>query len=258
MGYQRVIVDKRNNVGWITINRPDVRNALDALTLQELEHALLSLEGSTDIGVIVITGAGYRSFAAGADIAQLRLKGPADALIPGMSGLYRKIELCSKATIAAVNGFALGGGCELAMACDIRICSSNAKFGLPELNLAIMPGAGGTQRLARIVGKGRALDLILTGDVIDAEHALGIGLVTQVVSADQLWQAVTDKADKILAKGPMAVQMAKLSVHHGFELGMDSALMLEKLGQALLFGSADKNEGAQAFLDKRPAQFKGN
>lgn len=257
MNYENILVESEDRIGVIKLNRPEVRNALDAKTLAEMSHAVEALEADERVGVIVITGAGEKSFAAGADIGQLRQKQPIDALTPGMSGLYQKIENCQKATIAAVNGYALGGGCELAMACDIRVAADNAKFGLPELNLSIIPGAGGTQRLARIVGKGRALDMILTGELLTAEKAEDVGLVSKVVPQEQLWDAAKEKAEKILAKGPLAVRLAKVVVNRGFNSDMETALMIEKLAQAVLFGSDDKNEGTQAFLEKRQPTFTG-
>ena len=257
MDYQNVLVEFEDRIGIIKLNRPEVRNALDAKTLAEMSHALEALENDESIGVIVITGAGEKSFAAGADIGQLREKQPKDALVPGMSGLYQKIENCQKATIAAINGYALGGGCELAMACDIRIAADHAKFGLPELNLSIIPGAGGTQRLARIIGKGRALDMILTGEMLTAKKAEEVGLVSKAVPMEELWQTVREKAEKILTKGPLAVRLAKVVINRGFNSDMETALMIEKLAQAVLFGSDDKNEGTQAFLEKRQAVFTG-
>ena len=257
MDYQNVLVEFEDRIGIIKLNRPEVRNALDAKTLAEMSHALEALENDESIGVIVITGAGEKSFAAGADIGQLREKQPKDALVPGMSGLYQKIENCQKATIAAINGYALGGGCELAMACDIRIAADHSKFGLPELNLSIIPGAGGTQRLARIIGKGRALDMILTGEMLTAKKAEEVGLVSKAVPMEELWQTVREKAEKILTKGPLAVRLAKVVINRGFNSDMETALMIEKLAQAVLFGSDDKNEGTQAFLEKRQAVFTG-
>ena len=257
MDYQNVLVEFEDRIGIIKLNRPEVRNALDAKTLAEMSHALEALENDESIGVIVITGAGEKSFAAGADIGQLREKQAKDALVPGMSGLYQKIENCQKATIAAINGYALGGGCELAMACDIRIAADHAKFGLPELNLSIIPGAGGTQRLARIIGKGRALDMILTGEMLTAKKAEEVGLVSKAVPMEELWQTAREKAEKILTKGPLAVRLAKVVINRGFNSDMETALMIEKLAQAVLFGSDDKNEGTQAFLEKRQAVFTG-
>ena len=257
MHYENILVEQTEQIGVIKLNRPDVRNALDAQTLTEISDALDTLENDESVGVIVFTGSGEKSFAAGADIRLLREKQPLDALMPGMSSVYRRIENCNKATIAAVNGYALGGGCELAMACDIRVAADHAKFGLPELNLSIIPGAGGTQRLARIIGKGRALDLILTGEMLTAKQAEEIGLVSKVVPMEELWQAVKNKAEKILAKGPLAVRMAKLVFNRGFDTDMDTALLIEKMAQAVLFGSQDKYEGTQAFLEKRQASFIG-
>jgi enoyl-CoA hydratase len=257
MNYQNILVELEDRMGIIQINRPEVRNALDNETLSEIDHAFDSLENNKQIGVIIVTGTGEKSFAAGADIRQLSKKQPIDALFPGMSGLYRKIENSSKATIAAINGFALGGGCELALACDIRIAAEDAKIGLPELSLSIIPGAGGTQRLARIIGKGRALDMILTGEIVTASQAQEIGLVSSVVPLSELIQAAKEKADKIVKKGPLAIRMAKLVINRGFDIDMDTALMMEKMAQAIMFGSDDKNEGTQAFLEKRPALFTG-
>lgn len=181
-----------------------------------------------------------------------------DALQSGsMSQVYDMIEACKKPTIAMINGFALGGGCELAMACDIRVASTNAKLGLPELNLAIIPAAGGTQRLARLVGKGKALEMILTGKIIEADEAQAIGLVSEVVSPDELVAKTEEMAEKIISKGPLAVMLAKLSVHHGTETDLKTGLIIEKLSQAILFESEDKLEGTSAFLEKRKADFKG-
>jgi enoyl-CoA hydratase len=257
MEYQNILLQKEGAIGVIKINRPEVRNALDGRTVREMREALQTLEADRDISVIVFTGEGDKSFAAGADIRNLREKKALDALAPGMSAFYREIEMSTKPTIAAINGFALGGGCELAMACDIRIAAEHAKIGLPELNLSIIPGAGGTQRLARIVGKGRALDMILTGEALPAKQAEQIGLVSQCVPVEELWSAVKTKAEKIMEKGPVAVRLAKLTINQGFDLDMETALMVEKLAQAVLFGSEDKNEGTQAFIEKRKANFQG-
>ncbi|GER67428.1 crotonase [Weizmannia acidilactici] len=257
MNYQNILIEQEQKIAVIKINRPEVRNALDAQTLNEISLAFDHLENDDETGVIVITGEGEKSFAAGADIRQLRNKTPLDALLPGMSGVFRRIENCRKATIAAVNGYALGGGCELALACDIRIAADHAKFGLSELNLSIIPGAGGTQRLARIIGKGRAMDLILTGEFLTAKEAEAIGLVSKAVPMNALWQFVKAKAEKILSKGPLAVRLAKHVIHYGFDADMETALLFEKMAQAVIFGSKDKNEGTQAFLEKREPRFTG-
>jgi enoyl-CoA hydratase/carnithine racemase len=174
-----------------------------------------------------------------------------------MQTVYDEIEAYEKSTIAAVNGLALGGGCELAMACDIRIASESARFGQPEVNLSIIPGAGGTQRLARLVGKGKATEMILTGEVIDAEEAYRFGLVTQVVPQDELAEAVRRAAGAIMSKGPLAVRLAKLAIQTGFETDQKTGLIVERLAQAVLFMSEDKREGTSAFLEKREPDFKG-
>jgi enoyl-CoA hydratase len=257
MAYKNILLEKQEAIGLIKINRPSVRNALDRETIEEMVHGFDSLENDETIGVIVFTGTGDKSFAAGADINQVRNYQPLDAISSGMSGFYRKVESSQKVTIAAVNGYALGGGCELAMSCDIRIASDNAKFGLPELNLALIPGAGGTQRLTRLIGKSRAMDLILTGDIVSAIEAKEIGLVSAVVPQDELWSAVEAKARKILAKGPLAVQLAKLTINNGAETDIQTGLLIEKLAQAVLYSSRDKEEGTAAFLEKRPAFFIG-
>jgi enoyl-CoA hydratase len=259
MSYENIIPYKEARIGVIKLNRPEVRNALNDQTVNEILSALEELENDNEIGVIVFTGAGEKSFAAGADINQVMRRKSIDALkSKGMSEVYRRIENSKKATIAAINGFALGGGCELAMSCDIRIASENAKIGLPELNLSVIPAAGGTQRLARIIGKGRAMNMILTGEFMSAHEAKEIGLVSDVVSLDELWDTVRDKAERILAKGPLAVQMAKLALNRGFDADMDTGLIIESLAQAVLYGSNDKVEGTQAFLEKREASFTGS
>ncbi|WP_226580784.1 enoyl-CoA hydratase/isomerase family protein [Halobacillus litoralis] len=258
MALENIEYVRQDQLAFITINRPDVRNALNKQTLDEMEEALDRASKDPEVGIVIFTGKGEKSFAAGADISQLTEKTAVDALQSnGMQQIYDKIESFEKPTIAMINGFALGGGCELAMSCDIRIASTQAKLGLPELNLSIIPGAGGTQRLARLVGKGKALEMILTGKIIDAEEALRIGLVTEVVSPEALLEEVEKVSAKILAKGPLAVQLAKVSVHMGAETDMKTGLMLEKLSQAVLFNSEDKNEGTTAFLEKRPPLFQG-
>ncbi|MFJ6077711.1 enoyl-CoA hydratase/isomerase family protein [Pseudarthrobacter sp. NPDC092419] len=239
----------------LTIDRPEVRNALNRQVLSEIEAALEEFEGREDIGVVVFTGAGEKSFIAGADISQLAGYTLQDGLQARMQRLYDRVQDYGKPTIAAVNGYALGGGNELAMSCDIRIASVNARFGLPETNLGILPGAGGTQRLSRLVGVGRAQEMILTGRIIDADEALRIGLVTNVVPAEDLMDTVAVTADSILAKGPLAVRLARLVVRNGIETDQRTGLLLERLAQSLLYASDEKAEGAAAFLEKRPARF---
>lgn len=252
-----LLTQVENGVGTITINRPEVRNALNLETVDEMRMVLQQWKQDSEVQVVVFTGAGDKSFAAGADIAQLRERTLFDALESQMQTFYRELELYEKPTIAAINGYALGGGCELAMACDIRIAAAHARLGLPELNLAIIPGAGGTQRLARLVGKGKAVEMILTGMMIDGEEAKRIGLVSQTVSPDRLLDAVRKTADMILAKGPLAVRLAKIAIQTGIETDLQTGLVIERLAQALLFTTEDKREGTAAFLEKRKPNFQG-
>jgi len=257
MDYKNILVYQEGEIGVIKINRPEVRNALDSTSHKEIERALDYWEKQEDIKVIVLIGEGEKAFAAGADIKQLKQRDALGALQPGLSGVCQKIENSSKVTIAAINGYALGGGCELALSCDIRIASEHAKLGLPELNLSIIPGGGGTQRLSRIVGKGRALHMILTGEIVSAQKAEQIGLVSTVVPADELWPTVVDYVNKIARKGPLALTLVKMVVNQGFDTDLKSALMLEKFAQAILFSSEDKKEGIEAFLEKREPVFRG-
>ncbi|WP_218712672.1 enoyl-CoA hydratase/isomerase family protein [Arthrobacter sp. BF1] len=258
MNYETILTDIRDVLGIITINRPESRNALSRTVLAEIAAALEAFRGNPDVGVVVFTGAGEKAFVAGADINQLAGYTMLDGLSAAMATLYDSIESYEKPTIAAVNGFALGGGNELAMSCDIRIASANARFGLPETNLGVLPGAGGTQRLSRLVGKGRAVELILTGRIFEAEEALRIGLVTEVTEPGELMAAVERTAGLILAKGPLAIRLGKLVINNGSETDLRTGLLLERLAQSLLYTSNDKAEGAAAFLEKRPAKFEGN
>lgn len=257
MNYNNILVEVENGVGLITLNRPALRNSLDIETLKEIERALDEWIDDEEVRVVIFTGSGEKSFAAGADIAQLNKRSMIEALQPNMTATYRKIEMYEKPTIAAINGYALGGGLELALACDIRIAALQAKMGLPELNLAIMPGAGGTQRLSRIAGKGKALEMILTGELISAEKAERLGLISQAVTQEELMPVAKEYAAKISAKGPLAVRLAKAVVNRGADMDMETALFLEKLAQTVLMGSEDKTEGTQAFLDKRTPRFQG-
>ncbi|MDQ3834570.1 MAG: enoyl-CoA hydratase-related protein [Actinomycetota bacterium] len=255
--YETILTSVEDNVGTIAINRPDVRNALSTQVLGDIRGAIAEFRYDDEVGVVVFTGAGDRAFAAGADINELRERTFLDALASLMQAVYDEIEDYEKPTIAAVNGLALGGGCELAMACDIRIASENARFGQPEVNLSIIPGAGGTQRLARLVGKGKATEMILTGEIIGAEEAHRVGLVTRVISSDELVAAVRETARSIMSKGPLAIRLAKLAIRTGFETDLKTGLVIERLAQAVLLTSEDKREGTSAFLEKREPEFKG-
>jgi enoyl-CoA hydratase/carnithine racemase len=250
-------VDVDDRLAVVTVNRPEVRNALSRQVLAELRDVLAQLEATDDVGVVAFTGAGGKAFVAGADIAQLRHYDLHTGLDAEMQRTFDAIEAFPKPTVAAVNGFALGGGCELAMACDIRIASENARFGLPETTLSVLPGAGGTQRLARLVGTGRAIEMILTGRFVDAAEAHAIGLVTAVVPPGGLHAELRALADRILAKGPLAVRLAKLVVRAGMDADQRTGQVVERLAQALLYTTADKAEGASAFLEKRPPAFQG-
>lgn len=250
-------VYKDGALGIIKVNRLEVHNALNKETIQELSASIDKWVNHDGVQVIVMTGAGSKSFISGADINQLTVKTPIQGLEADLSVLCKKIEDCEKVTIAAINGYAFGGGFEVALACDIRIASTHAKFCFPELNLSIIPGGGGTQRLSRLVNKGVALDLILTGDVMTAERAERLGVVSAVVPQEELWEAVIIKAQKIITKGPIACRLAKLVVKEGAEINLSSALVLEKLAQSLLFGTEDKLEGTQAFIEKRKPIYAG-
>jgi enoyl-CoA hydratase/carnithine racemase len=253
-----VNVEIDDRLATVTIDRPEVRNALSRQVLADLRAALHRLRDDDAVGAVAFTGAGAKAFVAGADISQLQHYTLHTGLDAEMARLFDEIEAFEKPTIAAVNGYALGGGCELAMACDIRIASENARFGLPETTLSVLPGAGGTQRLGRLVGIGRAIELILTGRLVDAAEACQIGLVTSVVPADELIDRAHEIAGQILAKGPLAVRLAKLVVRSGLDADQRTGQVLERLAQALLYTSHDKTEGAAAFLEKRTPSFTGS
>jgi enoyl-CoA hydratase/carnithine racemase len=249
--------DISESIATLTIDRPEVKNALDLDTVGQLREALRALEADQAVGALIITGAGETAFVSGADINSIRERGRDEGLAAINSSLFSEIERFPRPTIAAINGFALGGGCELALACDIRIASETAKFGQPELGLGIIPGAGATQRLPRIVGMGRAKHLILTGDIIDAKQALEIGLISAVTPAGQLQIRARELAKKILKQGPLAARMAKLALNASARVDLDSGLLIETLAQALCYSSDDKLEGTTAFLEKRKPKFSG-
>lgn len=257
MPYENLLIEKSQGIALITINRPEKRNALDPRTWREVGVAVEELEADDEVGVIIFTGAGDKCFAAGSDIAQIKGRTLIDGLAAPSQRALMRLEAVEKPVIAAVNGFALGGGCELSMACDIRIASETASFGQPEVNLGIMPGAGGTQRLASLVGVGKAKELILTGDIIDAREARRIGLVNQVVPAGELLEAARRCAEKMMSKGPLAVRVAKIAINTGLKFGPEAGMVAERLGQACLMTTEDKTEGASAFLEKRAADFQG-
>lgn len=241
----------------LRVNRPDVRNALDLATVREMTDAVAALTADAGVGGIVITGGGDKVFVSGADINDIRARRRDDGLAAINSSLFAAIDNCPKVTIAAVNGLALGGGCELALACDLRIAAAHAKFGQPEVGLGIIPGAGATQRLPRIIGLGRAKHLVLTGDAIDAQTALDWGLVSSVVPLDQLLSSALALAERVLSRGPLAIRLAKVALNASARVDLESGLLIETLAQAICFESEDKQEGTTAFLEKRPPAFTG-
>ncbi len=259
MTYQTLLFDVRDGVAFITINRPDKLNALNDQVMAELADVAERIAAAPEIKGAILTGSGPKAFVAGADIGDLAKQGPFDGKARALRGqaVLRRIETCGKPVIAAVNGFALGGGCELAMACHLRVASENARFGQPEVKLGIAPGYGGTQRLPRLVGKGAALQLILTGEPIDAQEAYRIGLVNKVVPAAQLLAESEKLLRGILAMGPLAVQLALEAVDRGLDMTLDEGLLLEANHFGLLAATQDTKEGLTAFLEKRPARFQG-
>ena len=259
MAYTTLLFDLADGIATITINRPDKLNALNATVIAELDDAAGRVEREGDIRGVLLTGAGTKAFVAGADISEIGGQGATDGQARARRGqrMMRRLEQCGKPVVAAVNGFALGGGCELAMACHIRIASDAARFGQPEVKLGIGPGYGGTVRLPRLVGRGRALELLLTGGMIDAQEAWRIGLVNRVVPADELLPESTRLLRTILENGPLAVRACLELVDTGLEMGMDEALRLEAGWFGLLSGTADMREGTRAFLEKRKAVFTG-
>jgi enoyl-CoA hydratase len=255
--YKNIRLEITENIATLTIDRPAVKNALNLETVNECHAALEALAGSEEVGVLIVTGAGESSFVSGADINDIRARTGGDGLAAINSSLFARVERFPRPTIAAINGYALGGGCELALACDIRVASETSKFGQPELGLGIIPGAGATQRLPRIVGMGWAKHLVLTGDLIDAKQALEIGLVSAIMPAGQLQVRARELAKKILRQGPLAARLAKLALNAAARVDLDSGLLIETLAQAICYDSDDKQEGTAAFLEKRKPKFSG-
>jgi enoyl-CoA hydratase len=255
--YAHIKVDINESIATLTIDRPEVRNALNRETVDEALHALSALAANDDAGVLIVTGAGESSFVSGSDIGDIRTRTRKEGLAAIASSLCTAVERFPRPTIAAINGYALGGGCELGLACDIRVASESAKFGQPELALGIIPAAGGTQRLPRVIGLGWAKHLVLTGEIIDANQALAIGLVTIVTPVGQLQVRARELAKRILRQGPLAARLAKAALNASSRVDLDSGLLIETLAQAICYESEDKQEGTTAFLEKRKPKFTG-
>jgi enoyl-CoA hydratase len=260
MTFENLLIERDGPVAIVTVNRPKVLNALNTQTLDELRRAILELKGDEAIHAVVLTGAGEKSFIAGADINELAVQSPTGGREHAVTGQHvlDLIEQMGKPVIAAINGYALGGGCELAMACTMRIASDTARLGQPEINLGIIPGYAGTQRLARIVGKGRALELLLTGDQIPAAEALRLGLVNRVVPAAELMTEAKKLAATLGSKAPIAVRYILEAVNKGLEMPFAQAQIFEATLFGLVASTADMREGTAAFLEKRKPAFKGN
>lgn len=258
MEYQKLIIEKQERICTVSINCPETLNALNTTVLLELGRAFDEIAEDSETDVVILTGVG-RSFVAGADISEMSVMNAEAGKRFGHLGaaVFRKIELLKKPVIAGVNGFALGGGCELAMACDLRVVSSKAKFGQPEVGLGVIPGFSGTQRLSRLVGVGKAKELIYTAAVIRADEACRMGLVNRVVEPEELMHACMDLARTIVSKAQLAVRYAKEAINRGSEVDLDTALDIESALFGLCFATADQKEGMEAFLSKRKPEFKG-
>jgi enoyl-CoA hydratase len=257
--FENLLFEKKDKIAYITVNRPKVLNALNLPVMEDLRRAFTAVKDDPEVRVAILTGAGEKAFVAGADISELQKHTPVEGKEWTHIGqsVLDLIENLGKPVIACVNGFALGGGCELAMACTMRIASENAKLGQPEVKLGVMPGYGGTQRLPRLVGRGIAMQLVLTGDMITAQEAYRIGLVNEVVPPAELIPRGEAIAKKIIANAPLAVQYAMEAVNHGMDMTLKEGLYLEATLFGVLCASEDKNEGTTAFLEKRQANFKG-
>jgi enoyl-CoA hydratase len=259
MDLQTLKFEKKNSIAYVTVNRPDKLNALNTQVMNDLREAFTAIRDDKEVRVAILTGAGEKAFVAGADIGELNKNNPVDAKAYTHKGqaVLDLIENLGKPVIACINGFALGGGCELAMACSFRLASENAKLGQPEVKLGIIPGYGGTQRLPRLVGKGPALQILLSGEMISAPEAHRIGLVNEVVPAGELIGRAETIAQKIIANAPLAIQYTLEAVNKGMEMPLREGLFLEATLFAVACATEDKKEGTGAFLEKRAAKFAG-
>ena len=259
MEFANLLFENQDGIALVTLNRPKALNALNQATLEELGKMADMVAQDSSVKVVILTGSGDKAFVAGADITQMQPMSAIEGRNFGKLGqaVFSKIENLPQPVIGAINGFALGGGCELAMACDIRIASEKAKFGQPEVTLGITPGFAGTQRLSRLVGKGRAKELLYTGDMIDAQEAYRIGLANKVVSAEELMPVAKAMAQKIMSRGPVAVQLCKAAVNEGLDTDLDTGTAYEAEVFGLCFATADQKEGMSAFVEKRKANFTG-
>jgi enoyl-CoA hydratase/carnithine racemase len=259
MSYENLLYEKKDQIAWITFNRPKVLNALNRRTVEELGGCLAAARDDSEVRVLILTGAGEKAFVAGADINELAQRTPLDGKDFSLfgQGVVHRLETMGKPSIAAINGFALGGGCEVALACTLRLASKTARLGQPEVKLGILPGYGGTQRLARLCGKGMAHEMILAGEMISAEEALRIGLVNHIYEPAELLPAAEALAKKIIANAPLAVKFAMEAIEHGMEMPQEEGLYLEATLFGLCCATEDMREGTRAFLEKRAAQFKG-
>ncbi len=259
MAYQNILFEVKNRIAYLTLHRPEKMNALNWQTMVEVQNALASIKDDVGAGGVIITGAGEKAFAAGADIGELAKQTPVGAKEFSLQSqeILRYIEHFPKPVIAAVNGFCLGGGSELALACHIRVASEKAKFGQPEVNLGLMCGNGGTQRLSRLIGRGRALELLITGNIVDAHEAWRMGWVNHVTPPDQLLAKCEEILHTVFKKGPIAVKLTLEAVTHGLEMPLAEGVQLESNLFGMLFSTDDMKEGTQAFLEKRPPSFQG-
>ena len=260
MPFENLLYEKREGIAYITFNRPKVLNALNRKTIEELHQVLVDARDDASVRVLILTGAGEKAFVAGADINELAQQTPVEGKEFSIYGQKTAslLETIGKPSICAINGFALGGGCEMALCCSIRIASKGAKLGQPEVKLGIIPGYGGSQRLARLCGKGAAHELCLTGEMISAEEAQRIGLVNHVYEPAELLRAAEEMARKIIEKAPLAVKYCMEAIERGVEMPLEEGLFLEATLFGLCCATADMREGTKAFLEKRAAQFKGN